>query len=354
MNVLVTGGGGFLGSHIARALRERGDDVTVFGRRRYPALERGGIRGIQADVRDAGAVFDACRGTDAVFHVAARVGIWGPRLDYWKTNVNGTRNVIEGCRAARVGRLIFTSTPSAVFSTEELCGADESQPYAPRHLTAYSETKAEAERMVLGATDDALRTIAIRPHLVWGPHDPNLIPRIAARAGQGRLVQVGKGDNLVDITYIDNAVHAHLLACDALGRSEIGAGRAYFVSDGRPVRLWPWLNQLLAALGVPGVRRRVSFRAAYAAGAVLEAAYRVVGRADEPPMTRFLACQLARSHYFSIEGAGRDLGYAPIVSTDEGLRRLAAWWPDRASDKSEPGAPTPPRLSADSTRAEIC
>ena len=326
MNALVIGGGGFLGSRIARMLHERGDRVTVSGRRRYPHLEAVGIACLQGDVRDAGAVGRACADRDAVFHVAAKVGVWGKRSAYQEVNVTGTQNVIEGCRAHGVPKLIYTSTPSVVGGGEDLCGVDESQPYASRYLTAYAQTKAEAERLVLAASGPSLATVALRPHLIWGPGDRELVPRLLDRARRGRLLQVGDGSNLVDITYIDNASDAHLQAGDALAPGARCAGRAYFISQGEPVLLWPWIRDLLDRLRVPPVRRSVSFRTAYLVGAVLEALYRALGRSSEPPMTRFVAIQLAKSHYFCIHAARRDFGYDPRVSTQEGVQRLVAWY----------------------------
>jgi len=324
MKALVTGGGGFIGGRVARMLRERGDHVSILGRRRYPRQEKEGIKTFQVDLRDAEGVRRACRGMEIVYHVAAIPGIWGRRRDFWEINVDGTGHVIEGCRAAGVGKLVFTSSPSVVFGEEALCDVDESQPYPRRYLADYPETKAVAERMVLAANGPNLATVALRPHLVWGPGDPHLIPKVVRRARAGKLVQVGDGTNLVDITYIDNAAQAHVLAGDALAPDAACAGRAYFISQGEPVALWPWLNELLVALQVKPVRRTISYKAARRMGATLEAGYRLLRMRREPPMTRFLACQLALSHYFNIEAARRDLGYAPTVSTVEGVSRLVS------------------------------
>lgn len=331
MKALVIGGGGFLGSRIARMLHERGDRVTVFGRHRYPHLEAVGIACLQGDVCDAGSVARACADRDAVFHVAAKVGVWGKHRIFRDVNVTGAQNVIEGCRARGVRKLIYTSTPSVVIGGEDLFGVDESQPYASRYLTAYAQTKAAAERLVLAANGPSLATVALRPHLIWGPGDRELVPRLLDRARRGRLFQVGDGSNLVDITYIDNASVAHLQAGDALAPDTRCAGRAYFISQGEPVVLWPWIRELLDRLGVPPVRRSVSFRTAYRVGAVLEALFRALGRSSEPPMTRFVALQLAKSHYFCIHAARRDFGYDPKVSTQEGVRRLVEWYEQPAS-----------------------
>lgn len=333
MKVLVTGGGGFLGSRIAQMLRERGDDVTILGRRRYPHLEAEGIPYIVADIREADAVARACRGSDAVFHVAALTGIWGRRRDFWDINVAGTRNVLDACRSCGIAKLIYTSSPSVVFGRDELCGVDESQPYPDRYLAHYPETKAAAERMVLAANVAELATVALRPHLIWGPGDPHLIPRIVARAKAGKLVRVGNGTNLVDITYIDNAAAAHLLACDALSPSAACAGRAYFISQGEPVSLWAWIDEVLGLLRLPKPRRAVSLGTAAAIGAVLEMIYRGLRLSSEPKMTRFVALQLGKSHYFDISAARHDLGYEPKVTTAEGMRRLVGWLRGEGSAK---------------------
>lgn len=322
MKTLVTGGGGFLGGRITRLLQARGNEVVVLGRRAYPHHEQAGIRTIRADIRDAKAVGRACEGMDTVFHVAALPGIWGKRKTFQEINVDGTRHVIEACRAGGVSKLVYTSTPSVVFGEEALCGVDESQPHPVRYLADYPETKAAAERMVLAANGPHLATVALRPHLIWGPGDPHLIPRVIARARRGKLVQVGNGENLVDITYIDNAAEAHLLAADALDPLARCAGRAYFISQGEPVKLWPWLNEILVAMGVPKVTRSISYKTARRVGAILEAGHRLLGITSEPRMTRFVAAQLAQSHYFNISAAKEDFGYVPRIPISEGLERL--------------------------------
>lgn len=322
MKALITGGGGFLGSKIATMLHDRGDEVVVLGRNRYSKLEAIGVTTVQADVCDADAMVKACRGMDVVFHVAAIAAIWGPRQRFWDINVEGTRNVIHGCRTHGVPKLVFTSSPSVVFGQDDLCGVDESVPYPDRYLAHYPETKAVAERLVIEANGSDLSTVALRPHLIWGPGDPHLIPRIIERARRGQLVQVGDGKNLVDIIYIDNAAEAHLLAADSLGRESRCAGGVFFLSQGQPVALWPWINEILRSVGAPEVSRTLSYKTARRIGSVMEMFHRLFGIQSEPRMTRFLASQLAKSHYFDISRARRDLGYEPRVSTEEGLRNL--------------------------------
>ncbi len=325
MKILVTGGGGFLGGAIARRLCERGEAVTVFGRNPYPHLAKLGIETVSGDVRDADAIRRVCVGVDVVFHVAAKIGIWGRRRDFFEVNVTGTRNVIDGCRRGGVGRLVFTSSPSVVLGEGGLSGVDESLPYPERYLTHYPATKAEAERLVLAANGPGFSTVSLRPHLLWGPGDTQLIPRLLNAARRGRLIQVGDGSNLVDMTYISNAVDAHL---DALGRLEPAAacaGSAFFISQGEPTSLWVWINELLARVGISQVRRRISYRSAHRLGSVMEVLYRGLGIRSEPPMTRFLAYQLGKPHHFSIAAARRDLGYEPRISMADGLDRLVEW-----------------------------
>ena len=323
--VLVTGGGGFLGSAVCRLLRARGDRVTSFSRRRHPELDALGVAQIAGDIRDPAAVADACRKVDLVFHVAALPGVWGPYAEYFAVNVTGTRNVIDACRSRGVRRLVYTSSPSVVFDGSDMAGVDESVPYPDRFEAAYPETKAIAEREVIAAgKKSAPLTVSIRPHLIWGPRDNHLVPRIVERAD--RLRRIGNGVNRVDTVYIDNAASAHLLAADRLDRSSQLSGNVYFISQGEPIPVWEMVDRILAAAGKPPVKGRVSYPAAWAAGWVLETVYRLFRLKGEPPMTRFVARELSTDHWFDISAARRDLGYVPEVSIEEGLERLAEWW----------------------------
>jgi len=331
----VTGAGGFLGGALARALLARdGTEVVTLQRGDYPWLERAGARVVRAALEDAGAVHAAAAGCDVVHHVAARAGVWGDPRAYRRTNVVGTQHVIDACRAHGVGRLVYTSTPSVVFDGRDQAGVDESRPYPARHLCAYPATKAEAERRVLAANGPELATLALRPHLIWGPGDRHLVPRVLARARAGRLRLVGGGAALVDSTYVDNAVDAHLLAADALAGRRPAAGRAYFVSNGEPRPMRALLGGILRAGGLPEERRSVPEPLAYALGALLEGWHALRRSEEEPVMTRFVARQLGRAHWFDIGAARRDLGYRPRVSLDEGLERLAA---ALAAPRPDPG-----------------
>jgi nucleoside-diphosphate-sugar epimerase len=329
MKVLVTGGGGFLGGAIVRRLAARGDDVRTLQRGEYPELRRLGAEVHRGDLADAETVHRAVRGCDLAFHVAAKAGVWGPYAEYHRANVVGTANVVQACRRQGVGRLVFTSSPSVVFDGTDEDGIDESAPYARRYLAHYPRTKAMAERFVLAANGDGLATVALRPHLIWGPGDPHLAPRIVERARAGRLRIVGDGRNLVDSTYIDNAAAAHLAAGDRLMSGDAAlrtacAGKAYFISNGEPMAMGELIDRILDAAGLARATRHVSPRAAYAVGCVLECAYRLGRIRGEPAMTRFVARQLATAHWFDISAARRDLGYVPEVSIDEGMRRLSA------------------------------
>ena len=321
---LVTGGGGFLGGALLRRLVARGYAVRTFNRGRYPELEALGVSAYRGDLADADAVRQAVAGADVVFHVAARAGIAGRPAQFRTANVIGTRNVIRACRDAGVGRLVHTSTPAVVHAGGDLAGGDERLPYATRFSAPYPATKALAERDVLGANDADLATVALRPHLIWGPGDTQLTAKILDRARRGQLRFVGDGRALVDSTYIDNAVDAHLLAAAALAQGR-GAGRAYFISQGDPRSIAELTNAILAAADLPPVTATVPFPVAYAVGMLVEGAYGLLRREDEPPMTRFLARQLATTHWFDITAARRDLGYDPAVSIEEGLLRLRRW-----------------------------
>lgn len=322
MHALVTGAGGFLGQYITRQLVARGDKVRALSRGNYPFLAELGVESVQGDLQDAAAAERACRGIDAVFHVAAVAGIWGKWQTYYGINVLGTRNIIAACRKNSVPRLIYTSSPSVTFAAKDQCGIDESAPYPKRWLAHYPHTKALAEQEVLAANSAELLTCALRPHLIWGPGDQHLIPRLLDRARAGQLRRVGAGKNLIDAVYVENAAAAHLLAAEKLHTSSPVCGKAYFITNGEPVNCWDWINEILALAGVAPVTKSISYRAAYAAGAVLEGLWTLTGRTDEPRMTRFLAAQLATSHYFNITAARRDLGFEPKNSMAEGMQRL--------------------------------
>ncbi|MGH8019507.1 MAG: NAD-dependent epimerase/dehydratase family protein [Opitutaceae bacterium] len=325
---LVTGASGFVGGGLVRRLRVAEREVRALSRSAMPELEAAGAEVVRADVADAAAVARACAGgVETVFHVAAKVGIWGRAADFERTNIEGTRCVVEACRKAGVPRLVFTSSPSVVFNDSDLAGVDESLPRGTAFPAHYPRTKAIAEEIALAANEPGrLAVTALRPHLVWGVGDKNLLPRVIARARAGRLRIVGDGRNKVDLAHIDNVIDAHLLAEAALARPDSpAAGRAYFITNGEPVVLWDWINDVLLRLGLPEVKRRIDLATARRLGAVCELVWRGLRLRGEPPMTRFLASELAKDHWFDITAARRDLGYEPRVSMTVGTVALIPW-----------------------------
>lgn len=322
--VLVTGGSGFLGLALCKALRAEGVGVRSLQRQPSTALERIGVRQHLAELHDAQAVSTAASGVEAIFHVAAKAGAWGPEADYHRANVLGTRAVLQACRQHGIGRLIYTSTPSVVHAGGDLAGVDESQPYPQHFHAAYPRTKAIAEREVLAANGPALATVALRPHLIWGPGDNHLLPRMIERARAGKLAFIGAGDKLIDVTWIDNAVDAHLAAWRALRTNPDCAGRAYFISDGVPIRLKEMVNRLLATADVAAVHKHVPLPLARILAPVVEATWRLLRLSGEPMLTRFLVEQFSTAHWYDISAARRDLGYAPRVDLEQGLARLRA------------------------------
>jgi len=325
VRTLVTGGGGFLGRAGVEALLAEGHAVTSIGRTSHAELEELGARALRVDLADAAAVERAVQGHEVVFHVAALTGVWGRRRDFERANVLGTRNVLAACRAGGVRALVHTSSPAVCFDGRDHVRASNDLPRARRFLCDYARTKARAEELVLGANDESLATCALRPHLVFGPRDPHLVPRLVARARTGRLLVVGDGANEVSVTYVENAAAAHVDAARALGPGAPHAGRAYFLGQEEPVELWSWVSELLAALGLPPPRRRVPLALAYAAGGACEALWRMVPLPGEPPLTRFVARQLATSHSYDLGPARRDFGYRERVPLAEATRRLVAW-----------------------------
>ncbi|MBW2200604.1 MAG: NAD-dependent epimerase/dehydratase family protein [Deltaproteobacteria bacterium] len=328
LNVLVTGGGGFLGGEIVRRLVQRGDAVRSLSRRFYPELSSLGVEQIQGDIGDRVAVDKACQGVDLVFHVAAKPGIWGHYSDYFKTNVSGTRNVIDACLNHNISKLVYTSSPSVIFDGTNMEGVDESVPYPKRFHAYYPQTKALAEQCIKAIRHDRLMTIILRPHLIWGPRDNHLIPRIIA--GAKKLVRVGNGKNRVDTIYIDNAAEAHILAADKLDENPDLSGNIYFISQGEPVFLWDMINDILKAAGLAPVKHSIPRWVAWMIGALLELVYKTFHVKNEPRMTRFIADELATAHWFDMTAARKDLGYTPKVTTEEGLKRLEKWLRNKA------------------------
>src|SRR5438445_1525728 len=328
MKVLVTGGGGFLGQAICTQLRARGHSVRAFNRTRHAALEKLGIEQHSGDISNIEAVLSASEGCDAIVHTAGKVGAWGPVEEYYDANVRGTDHVLAACELNGIRKLVLTSSPSAIRGSHgDLEGVDESVPYPVHFGTPYAETKALAEQRVLAANGAELASVALRPQFIWGPGDPNLLPRVLARARAGRLRLIGDGNKKIDTVYVDNAAEAHVLALEKLDIGAPIAGKVYFISNGEPVTHAFLYNAWLEAAGLPPETRSIKPWLAHALGAVLETAYGIVGAQTEPPLTRYLAEQMSTSNWYDIGAARRDLGYAPRISIAEGLKRLRAHLP---------------------------
>lgn len=323
MKVLVTGAGGFLGTAIVKKLLSAGHQVSGFARSKYAHLNELGALSVQGDLKNYGQVAAALEGHDACLHAAGKVAMWGDWSDFYNTNVVGTENVIKACRELAIKKLVYTSSPSVVFGQDDLLGVDESCPYPERHLGMYGRSKRMAEEKVLAADGvQGLNTVALRPHLIWGPGDQNLIPRMVIAAKKGRIKIIGDGQNLVDVVYVDNAADAHLLALEKLGPGSPICGKAYFLGQG-PVKLWSFINQLLELYELPPIKKKISFKTAYRLGALTEKMLDLFRIHNvDPFMTRFVALQLAKSHYFDHKNARQDLGWIPKVSLDEGLANL--------------------------------
>jgi nucleoside-diphosphate-sugar epimerase len=334
--VLVTGASSLIGAGVATALLARGDDVVVQQRGRSESLGRLGVRQELGDIRDLDVVLAAAAGCDAIVHLAAKVGVVGGWEDYRSVNVDGTRNVLDAAQRSGVGRVVHVSSPSVAHGGEPIVGGGADAPVLGRRRAWYPESKAMAEIAALAVAGDELGVVAIRPHLVWGPGDTQLVGRIVERAATGRLALVGGGRALVDTTYIDNAVDALVAALDAVEPGARCSGQAYVVSNGEPRMIRELVEGICHAAGVPFEPRTVSLRVGRGLGAVVERAWPLLRRDDEPPLTQFLAEQLGTAHWFDQRPARDDLGWTPVVTIDEGLARLADWYAAGDRDRSAP------------------
>ena len=318
MRVLVTGASGFLGRAVAAAVRDAGHEVRTFQRR---ASGVAGVEEQRGSMADAAAVRRAVDGVEAVVHLAAKVSLAGDPADFTRVNVDGTRILLEAARAAGVRRFVHVSSPSVVHTGASIAG-DDAAHASPEHARGdYARTKAAAELLALDADVPGFAVVAVRPHLVWGPGDEQLVGRIVDRARRGRLPLLDSGAALIDTCYVDNAASAMVAALD---RAEDVHGRAYVVTNGEPRPVADLLAGICTASGVPAPRLHVPAGVARAAGSLVEAVWRVRPGSDEPPMTRFLAEQLSTSHWFDQRRTRADLHWTPTVTIDEGLRRLAA------------------------------
>ena len=328
MKVLVTGGGGFLGAKICEQLRARGDIVFSVSRSFYPELDKLGVFQYQGDIAKLDIVREAIDGVDAVIHNAAKAGAWGAYEDYYNANVVGTNNVIEAMREQCVPKLVYTSTPSVTHrATNPVAGLSAQQvPYGENLKAAYASTKKIAEINALAANDSTLAVTALRPRLIWGVGDNHLLPRLVERARAGKLRLIGRGDNLVDATYVDNAAQAHLQALDALDFDSRNAGKAYFISNGEPQTMKHMVNAMLQAAGAPPCNSSIPYPIAMAVAKASEWAYNKFDLKGEPLLTQFLVEQMVTTHWYDMTPAREDFGYVPAVSFEEGVARMREFY----------------------------
>lgn len=319
MKVFLTGPGGFLGKHLCKMLLEEDHEVTGFSRGDYPELREMGITLCRGDLQNYGDIIASLDNHDVIIHTASKVGMWGKWEDFYNINVVGTLNLLKAAREKKINKFIYTSSPSVVYGNCSIKGADESTPYPKEYLSLYAKSKAQAEKIVLESNSDSLATVSLRPHLIFGPGDPHIIPRLIKRAKSGRLRIVGDGKNQVDVIHVENVVHAHLLAMDKIGKGIID-GHPYFLGQEKEVKLWPFINKLLNNFEVRPVTKKIGLRSAFKIGSALESTYKILGiKNNEPPMTRFVALQLGTDHYFSHKRAKNELGYEPIINLDDAI-----------------------------------
>jgi 2-alkyl-3-oxoalkanoate reductase len=318
MNILITGGTGFLGQHLARTLLLHGHQVRLLGRDMAPAraLINAGAQPVVADLRDRAAVAAACSGTDVVYHIGALSAPWGRRTDFFAINVGGTEAVLEGCRSHAVRRLIYVSSPSVVFDGRDHHNLTEAAPYPQRFASVYSLTKKLGEDLVNAA--GWCERVIVRPKAIFGPGDRALLPRMIAAARQGRLPQVGDGRNLVDLTYVENVADALVLALNA----EAAIGKTYMITNNEHIALWDVIRSVLRRLGIPSELRRVPLAVALLGAGLMECRAALTGK--EPLLTRYSAAILGRTQTYDISAARRDLGYVPRISVAEGIERTLA------------------------------
>ena len=318
--ILITGAGGFLGRYIVDLLLQKGHSVSGLGRNPHPDLINKGVTWHAIDLRDYKAVLEALKGHDAIIHCASKIAMWGDWQEFLDINVEGTKNLLNAAKNHGIKKFVYTSTPSVVFGRESIIGGDENLPYPDNSVSRYGRSKAIAEKEVIRANNDRFFTCALRPHLIFGPGDDHLVPRLVDAAKSGRLKIIGDGNNEVDVIAVQNAAVAHVQALEALGPNSPVNGQAYFIAQDKPVKLWQFTNTLLSFFNVPAITKKVPFGVAYIIGAICEFIAKLAAiKSDKLPMTRFVAMQLSKSHWFKHDKAVRDFGYRPILSTEEAL-----------------------------------
>ena len=322
MKTLVTGGGGFLGSSICRQLISQDYEVIAFQRGAASHLESLDIQIVRGDITDISALLKASKNCDAIIHTAGRAGVWGSAAEYQKINVEGTANVIRACRELSIPNLVHTSSPSIVHCGGDIENGNETLPIAEQFSSPYPATKALAEKIVLVSNREGLQTVALRPHLIWGPGDPHILPRLIKKARGGKLALPGP-EKVIDTIFVENAAQAHVLALRELQGQASCAGKPYFITNNEPLPQGEIIKKLLAAVGVDVQIRSIPTGLARVVGGLCEFSWRLLPLGGEPPITRFAVDQLGTAHWFDTSAAERDFGYRPKISIAEGLQELS-------------------------------
>lgn len=320
--ILVTGGGGFVGRALIKRLLDQGFMVSSISRNRYPTLDQWGVKQAIGDLRNRTFVREAIQNHQIIFHVAAKAGYWGSYTEYYQSNVVATRNLLEEGARAGIEQFIYTSSASAVFGGKPIENGHRNKPYPRKPLNAYTKTKALAEQLVLSEESFPFKRLALRPHIIWGPGDRHLVPRLLARAEAGKLKQIGRGNNIIDSVHIENFIDAQLLAMNALETKKQVNRQAYFVTNDDPVNLWDFINQILTQAGLDPVKSHIPARIAKSLSWLLTGFHKTFNPKQEPLLTPFLVDELAKSHWFDITDTKKDLGYEPKISLIQGLNQL--------------------------------
>jgi nucleoside-diphosphate-sugar epimerase len=320
--VLLTGATGFVGTALSSRLLELGAHVVCVSRTQRES-QHARVEWFNGDVEDTDAMLRATRGVDAVFHVGGMVGHYGLRASYLRANVLGTQNILAGARKNGVRSLVFTSTPSVIADGTPHFDVDETHPYSRRYQSPYSESKALAEQDVLRANGPDLGTVAIRPHMIWGPGPSHWVGGVRKLSRKGMLYQMGKGTNRVGMTYMDDCVAAHIAALHALESDKAVGGRAFFIHGGSPVSLWQWVRDLTAALSLPSIRGTLPTGLMKVAAGVCDGLVVASRGSLHFPISRYLMTEMTTDHYSCIDAARKNLGYEPKISVAGGLARLA-------------------------------
>lgn len=332
MKALVTGATGFLGGALTRRLKSMKWDVTALGRNaiKLDELEAIGVKAEQVDLKDKSGLMETFKDQEVIFHCAAFPSPWGSYEKFYQANVIGTRNVVEACKANKVKRLVYVSTPSLYFDYGSRMNVKETDPL-PEPVSNYSATKILAEEEVDKAFANGLATITIRPRGIFGPMDTVISPRLIPRLRSGRLPIVGDGKNVVDLTYIENVVDALLLCAES---STNTLGKKYNISNGEPIELWTWLEKICQELGFPNPKIKISAPVAYVIATALEGLYTLIPTQPEPPLTRMAVNMISNSTTLDLSAAKNELGYQPKISMDEGFELFMKWYKEKTSESA--------------------